>query len=133
MATKIYVNFPVKDLDKSITFFTKLGYTFDFRFTDEKATCMIVDEDIFVMLVAEPFFKTFTEKEICDATRTTETIISLSAESKAAVDKLIKKAVDAGGKASHEPKDYGWMYQHGFQDPDGHLWELIYMDMNKIV
>ncbi len=133
MATMIFVNLPVKDLNKSITFFTKLGYKFDERFTDDKATCMIVDEGINVMLVSEPFFQTFTEKEICDATKTTETIISLSAESKEKVDELTRRAVLAGGKASHEPKDYGWMYQHGFQDPDGHLWELIYMDMNKII
>jgi len=132
MATKIFVNLPVKDLSKSIDFFTKLGYQFNPQFTDEKATCMIVSEDIFVMLVVETFFKTFTKKEICDATAYTETIISLSADKRENVDEMIKKAVQAGGTTPREPTDYGWRYQHGFQDPDGHLWEIIYMDMSKI-
>lgn len=132
MATKIFVNLPVKDLSKSIDFFTKLGYQFNPQFTDEKATCMIVSEDIFVMLVVETFFKTFTKKEICDATAYTETIISLSADKRENVDEMIKKAIQAGGTTPREPTDYGWMYQHGFQDPDGHLWEIIYMDMSKI-
>jgi predicted lactoylglutathione lyase len=132
MATKIFVNLPVKDLNKSIDFFTKLGYKFDPQFTDEKAACMIVSEDIYVMLVVESFFKTFTKKEICDASAYTETIISLSADKRENVDEMIKKAVQAGGTTPHKPTDYGWMYQHGFQDLDGHLWELIYMDMSKI-
>jgi len=129
MATQIYVNLPVKDLDRSVKFFTQLGFSFNPQFTDENATCMIVDENIFVMLLVEPYFKTFIDKEISDATRSTEVIVCLSAESRAKADDLVAKASAAGGKATAS-KDYGFMYQTGFQDPDGHLWELAYMDPN---
>lgn len=128
MATKIFVNLPVKDLQKSIEFFTRLGYTFNPQFTDETATCMIVSEDIFVMLLTHAKFKTFTPKEICDATKSTEVLLCLSCESRAAVDEMVRKAVAAGGAAYSEPQDYGFMYQHGYQDLDGHIWELIYME-----
>lgn len=128
MATKIFVNLPVKDLQKSIEFFTRLGYTFNPQFTDETATCMIVSEDIFVMLLTHAKFKTFTPKEICDATKSTEVLLCLSCESRAAVDEMVRKAVAAGGAAYSEPHDYGFMYQHGYQDLDGHIWELIYME-----
>lgn len=129
MATKIFVNLPVKDLYKSIEFFTKLGYTFNPQFTDEKATCMIVGEDIFVMLLVEPFFKTFTKKEIADATKSTESIICLSADSREKVDEMVSKAVEAGGTTYKEPQNHGeFMYGHGYQDLDGHLWEIMWMD-----
>lgn len=127
MATKIFVNLPVKNLDSSVKFFTRLGYSFNPQFTDENATCMIVDENIFVMLLVEPYFKTFIDKDICDATRSTEVIVCLSAESRAQADDLVAKATAGGGKATAS-KDYGFMYQTGFQDLDGHLWELAYMD-----
>ena len=130
MATQIFVNLPVKDLQKSVQFFTKLGYTFDPQFTDENATCMIVGENIFVMLLVESFFKTFTTKAVCDATKSTEVLVALSAESRAKVDEIVAKAVAAGGTTPVEPKDHGFMYQHGYQDLDGHLWELFYMDPN---
>ena len=130
MATQIFVNLPVKDLKKSVQFFTKLGYTFDPHFTDENATCMIVGENIFVMLLVESFFKTFTRKAICDATKSTEVLMGLSTESRAKVDEIVAKAVAAGGTTPMEPKDHGFMYQHGYQDLDGHLWELFYMDPN---
>ncbi len=128
MATKIFVNLPVKDLSKSIEFFTKLGYSFNPQFTDEKATCMIIGEDIFVMLLVESFFKTFVPNEIADATKSTESIICLSAESREKVDELVKKAIEAGGKTYKEPQDHGFMYGHGYQDLDGHLWEIMWMD-----
>jgi uncharacterized protein len=128
MATQIFVNLPVKDLQKSVQFFTKLGYTFDPQFTDENATCMIVGENIFVMLLVESFFKTFTRKAVCDATQSTEVLMGLSAESRAKVDEIVAKAVAAGGTIPIEPKDHGFMYQHGYQDLDGHLWELFYME-----
>lgn len=128
MATQIFVNLPVKDLNRSVAFFTKLDYQFDPQFTDENATCMIVGENIFVMLLVESFFKTFTNKELCDATRIAEVIVCLSVESRAQVDEMVGKAVAAGATTPNEPKDYGFMYQHGFQDLDGHLWELIYME-----
>lgn len=128
MATKIFVNLPVKDLNKTIEFFTKLGFTFNPQFTDENATCMIVGEDIFVMLLVENFFKTFTKKEICDTAKNTEVIVALSAESREKVDQMITKAFEAGGTESRAPQDHGWMYGRSFQDNDGHLWEIIYMD-----
>ena len=128
MATQIFVNLPVKDLKRSVAFFTKLGYTFDPQFTDDNATCMIVGDNIFVMLLVESFFKTFTPKAVCDATRSTEVLLALSADGRAAVDALVAKAVAAGGTTPTEPKDHGFMYQHGYQDLDGHLWEVFYMD-----
>jgi predicted lactoylglutathione lyase len=128
MATKIFVNLPVKDLNKSVEFFTKLGYKFNPQFTDETATCMIVSDDIFVMLLTHAKFQEFTPQPICDATKSTEVLVCLSCDSKAAVDDLVKKAVAAGGKTHAEPKDYGFMYQHGYMDLDGHIWELIHMD-----
>ena len=128
MATKIFVNLPVKNLPKSIEFFTKLGYKFNPQFTDETATCMIVSEDIFVMLLTEAKFKEFTPKPICDATKSTEVLVCLSCESRQAVSDLVQKAVAAGGTLHAEAKDYGFMFQHGYQDLDGHIWELIYMD-----
>ena len=132
MATKIFVNLPVKDLQKSIAFFTALGYTFNPQFTDEAATCMIISEDIYAMLLTHKRFQDFTPKQICDATKSTEVLICLSCENRTQVDDLVSKAVAAGGTTYSEPKDYGFMYQHCYQDLDGHLWELIYMDPNHV-
>jgi len=132
MARKIFVNLPVKDLNQSVDFFTKLGFTFNPQFTDETATCMIVSEDIFVMLLTQKKFKAFTPKEICDATKSTEVLVCLSCDSRGEVDDLVRKAVGAGGSTYNEPQDHGFMYGHGFQDPDGHIWELAYMDPSAI-
>ncbi len=132
MATQIFVNLPVKDLNRSVSFFTKLGFSFNAQFTDENATCMIVSESIFIMLLVEKFFKTFTQKEISDATKTTEAIIAISVESREQVDAMVKKALEAGGSKSNEPQDHGWMYAHSFQDPDGHLWEVLYTDQEAL-
>lgn len=127
MATQIFVNLPVKNLDQSVEFFTKLGYAFNPQFTDETATCMIVSDDIFVMLLIEDKFKTFTPKAICDATKSTEVLLCLSCESREKVDEMVHKAVTAGGTTYNEPQDHGFMYGHGYQDLDGHIWELIFM------
>ena len=132
MATKIFVNLPVRNLEKSIKFFTKLGYKFNPQFTDETATCMIVSEDIFVMLLTEEKFKTFTPKAICDAMKSTEVLVCLSCESRTQVDEMVRKAVFAGATTYHEPQDHGFMYGHGYQDLDGHIWELIYMDPGAV-
>jgi predicted lactoylglutathione lyase len=132
MSTKIFVNLPVKDLDQSVEFFTKLGFSFNAQFTDETATCMIVSEDIFVMLLTHDKFKTFTPKDICDATKSTEVLVCLSAESRDAVDTMVRQAVAAGGSTYNAPQDYGFMYSHGFQDLDGHIWELAYMEPDAI-
>ena len=128
MATKIFVNLPVKDLNKTVEFFTKLGFTFNPQFTDENTTCMIVGEDIFVMLLVEKFFKTFTKKEICDATKDAEVIVALSAESREKVDQMMNRVLEAGGRESRQAEDQGWMYGRSFQDIDGHIREIIYME-----
>jgi predicted lactoylglutathione lyase len=132
MATQIYVNLPVKNLNQSIEFFTQLGYTFNPQFTDETATCMIVSSNIFVMLLTEAKFKTFTPKAICDATKSTEVLVCLSCESRADVDDMVRIAVAAGGTTYNEPQDHGFMYAHGYQDLDGHIWELIYMEPSAV-
>lgn len=128
MATKIFINLPVRNLQKSIDFFTKLGFTFNPQFTDDKATCMIIGENIFAMLLVEDRFKDFTRKPISDASKTTEVLIALDAESREKVDEMIKKAVEAGGTTYAQPQDHGWMYGHSFADLDGHQWEILYMD-----
>lgn len=132
MAQEIFVNLPVKDLDRSVEFFTKLGYTFNAQFTDKNATCMVISDTIYVMLLVEPFFQTFTKKQIADAKTTTESIICLSADSKEAVDSLISKAVAAGGTKPKEIKDEGWMCYGAYEDLDGHIWEIMYMDVSKM-
>lgn len=128
MAAQIFVNLPVKKLNQSVAFFIKLGYVFNPQFTDETAACMIVSDDIFVMLLTEDKFKTFTPKAICDATKSTEVLVCLSSESRKEVDEMVRKAVAAGGTTYNEPQDHGFMYGHGFQDLDGHIWELVYME-----
>jgi predicted lactoylglutathione lyase len=130
MAKKIFLNIAVNDLDRSVAFFTKLGFTFNPQFTDENATCMIISEDIFVMLLVKKFFQTFTKKTIADSTKSTEAIIALSVDSREEVDQMVSKALASGGSASNDKQDHGWMYIHSFQDPDGHLWEVCYMDPN---
>lgn len=128
MNTQIWVNLPIKNLKRSVEFFTKLGYTFNPQFTDENATCMIVGENIFVMLLVEKFFQSFTDKTICDATQSAEVMMGLSCASRSEVDAMVRKAVAAGGKTPRKPQDHGFMYGHGYEDLDGHIWELFYME-----
>jgi predicted lactoylglutathione lyase len=128
MSTKIFVNLPVKDLGRSIDFFTALGFSFAPAFTDENAGCLVISEDIYAMLLVEPFFQTFTTKEIVDATKGTEAIVALGVESRERVDELVDKALAAGGGPANDTNDQGFMYGRSFQDPDGHLWEVVYMD-----
>src|SRR5215831_2299502 len=132
MTQKIFVNLPVRDLRKSMDFFGKLGFTFNPQFTDETAACMTISEDIFVMLLTENKFKTFTPKQICDATKSTEVLVCLSSASRDEVNEMVRKAVAAGGTAYNEPEDHGFMYGHGFQDLDGHIWELAFMEPSAI-
>lgn len=131
MAKQIFVNFPVKDLKKSMEFFSMLGFSFNELFTDDKAACMVIGENIYSMLLQVEFFKGFTKKEIADAKKTTEVLIAIDAESREAVDELVRKAVDAGGLIYNEPQDHGWMYGHSFADLDGHQWEILYMDESQ--
>ncbi|MBK7873073.1 MAG: VOC family protein [Saprospiraceae bacterium] len=132
MATQIYVNLPVKNLNKSIEFFTKLGFSFNPQFTDESATCMIIGDNIYAMLLVEERFKDFTKKPITDATKSTEVLIAIDAATRADVDTMVKNAIAAGGSTYADPMDYGWMYQHSFADLDGHQWEILYMDESAI-
>jgi predicted lactoylglutathione lyase len=128
MPSQMFVNLPVKDLKRSVEFFTKLGYTFNPKFTDENATCMVISENNFAMLLVEPMFKTFTPKAIADARSTTEVLVALSLDSREAVDQLMEKAFAAGAGRYKEPQDHGFMYAWGFEDLDGHIWEYFWMD-----
>ena len=132
MSKNIFVNLPVKDLSKSMEFFTKLGFKFNPQFTDDKAACMIIGENIYAMLLLEKFFKTFTKKEISNAKKSTEVLIAVDTESREKVDEMINKAVKAGGSIYNNPQDHGWMYGHSFADLDGHQWEVLYMDEDAI-
>lgn len=132
MAKQIFVNIPVKDLNIAIEFYTKLGFTFNQQFTDENATCMIVSENIMIMLLREEFFKQFTPKAISNAKESTEVLICISADSREEVDQYVRLAIEAGGKALMPKQDHGWMYGHGFEDLDGHMWEISYMDMSAL-
>ena len=132
MAQKIFVSLPVRDLKNSMDFFGKLGFTFNAQFTDETAACMVIGEDIYVMLLSEKKFKTFTPKQIYDATKSTEVLVCLSSASRNEVKEMVRKAVAAGGTTYKEPQDHGFMYGHGFQDLDGHIWELAFMEPSAI-
>ena len=130
MATKILVNLPVKDLKRSMDFFTGLGFAFNPQFTDETAASMIFSEDGYAMLLTHDKWKEFTSKEICDTQKSAEVIVALSVDSKEAVNEMVDKAIQGGGSEPVSAKDYGFMYQRSFQDPDGHLWEVLWMDMS---
>ncbi|MBO9565600.1 MAG: VOC family protein [Niastella sp.] len=132
MATKVFINLPVKNLDKSMDFFKNLGYSFNPQFTDDKAACMVISDSIFVMLLIESYFQTFTRKAVSDATKATEVLIALDANSRDEVKELVNKAKTLGATIYAEPQDHGWMYQHSFADLDGHQWELAYMDMSQL-
>lgn len=129
---KIFVNLAVRDLKKSMEFFSKLGFEFNPRFTDDKAACMVLSEEGFVMLLGTPFFKTFTKREICDTSTHTEALLALSCSSRAEVDDLVKKAIAAGGKHAMDPQDHGFMYGWSFYDLDGHHWEVVWMDPKAV-
>lgn len=128
MNRQIYVNLPVRDLERSKTFFSRLGFGFNAQFTNEQAACMVVAGDIYVMLLAQSFFQTFTTKPVADANKSTEVLVCLSCASRAEVDALVATALEAGGRTPNAPQDHGFMYGHGFEDPDGHIWELVYME-----
>ena len=127
MTTQIFVNLPVKHLRNSIGFFEKLGFSLNPQFTDDTAACMIVSNDIYVMLLTREKFQTFTPKQICDASKSTEVLVCLTCDTRQKVDERVKAAIAADGSTYNQPEDHGFMYQHGFQDLDGHIWELVYM------
>jgi len=128
MKTKIFINLPIADLPRSLAFFKALGYAHNPQFTDDTAACIVISEEIHVMVLTHAKFREFTPKDICDTTKATEVLLCLSCESRAQVDEMVANAVTAGGSTYAEPKDYGFMYQHSFQDPDGHQWELVHMN-----
>jgi uncharacterized protein len=132
VTTNIFLNLPVKSLDTSVKFFEALGYTFNKQFTDENATCLVISENIYAMLLVEPFFQTFTNKQIADTSRQTEVLIALSVDSRADVDTLVDKALAAGGTYANDPQDQGFMYSRSFQDPDGHTWEILFMEPSHV-
>lgn len=132
MGTKVFVNLPVKDLDKSKEFFAKLGFSFNLQFTNKNAACMVISEDNYAMLLVESFFKTFTKKEIVNAKQSTEVLVALSAENKENVDKMLHAALAAGAKEANEPQDHGFMYGRSFEDLDGHIWEIFWMDPKMV-
>jgi predicted lactoylglutathione lyase len=132
MTRKIFVNLPVRNLDRSKEFFSTLGFNFNAQFTDEKAACMVISDEAYVMLLSEPFFKTFTKREQCDTARATEALMALSCASRAEVDEIVRKAIDAGGRHAMDPIDHGFMYGWSFYDLDGHHWEVLWMDPNAI-
>ena len=129
MSTKIFVNLPVKNLDRSMAFFKKLGYTFNPQFTDETAACMVISEDIYTMLLTEKKFSEFTKKPVADATKTTEVLTALSMDSRQEVDRVVDTALKAGATEAREPMDLGFMYHRSFNDLDGHIWEIFHMNM----
>jgi uncharacterized protein len=127
-ARKIFLNLSVRDLKKSMELFTKLGFEFNPQFTDDKAACMVISKDAYVMLLTEKFFKGFTRRELCDTSKATEALIAISCNSRAEVDEMVKKAIAAGGKPALDPQDHGFMYAWSFYDLDGHHWEVLWMD-----
>ncbi|SAI71606.1 Predicted lactoylglutathione lyase [Bordetella ansorpii] len=128
MPKQIFVNLPVADLDRSVAFFTGLGFSFNPQFTDKNATCMIIGENIHAMLLVRDYFKTFCSKPVADASKATEVLIALNCDSRAEVEAMVEKALAAGGTAPRKAQDHGFMYQHGFDDLDGHAWEVFYMN-----
>jgi len=131
MAKKIFINLPVADLQKAMTFYTEIGFTNNPQFTDETAACMVLTDEIYVMLLTHLKFKEFTKKEIGNAFTMASVINSLSVDGEDEVNTMAEKALSAGGKETNAPKDYGFMQQRSFQDLDGHLWEVLYMDVTK--
>ncbi|MCE9666389.1 VOC family protein [Myxococcus stipitatus] len=125
---KLFVNLAVRDLKRSMDFFAALGFTFNPKFTNEQAACMVLSEEGFVMLLTEPYFKTFTQRAVCDTRTQTEGLFALSCSSRAEVDELVKKALAAGGTHAMPPQDHGFMYGWSFYDLDGHHWEVMWMD-----
>ena len=131
MPRNLYVNLPVKNLDRTVDFFAALGFAFNPKFTDENATCMIVNDSTSVMLLVEPYFATFTGKPVSDAHKATETLLAMSVDSRAEVDDFVARAIAKGATEYAEPKDYGFMYQRGIADLDGHQWEVFHMDESQ--
>jgi predicted lactoylglutathione lyase len=128
MSRMMFVNLPVRDLARSVAFFSTLGFAFNASFSDERATCMVISDAACVMLLVRPYFATFTTKDVADAGAGTAVILTVSAASRAEVDALADQALELGGRAAREPSDEGYMYGRSFYDLDGHAWEVMWMD-----
>lgn len=124
----IFINLPVKNLNESINFFKELGFKFNPQFSDETTSCMIISENIYALIMIEETFKSYSKKEIVDTSKSAEAIFCLTTESREQVNELVNRAVSSGGRTYSAPQDLGFMYGWGFQDLDGHIWELTYMD-----
>lgn len=128
----IFVNLATNDLETSKKFFTELGYSINPQFTTDDCACVVISETIVAMLLTRQRYQDFTNKEIADSAKTSEVLLCLSAESRAKVDELVDKALAAGGAPAGEPQDHGFMYGRSFQDPDGHTWEVVWMDPSAV-
>jgi uncharacterized protein len=133
MPNQIFVNLPVRDLDRSMAFFKSLGFTFNRQFTDDTAACMVISDTIYAMLLTHDKFRQFTKKKIADATKTTEVLTALSVDSRDAVNEMVDGAIAAGGTEPRDPTDYGFMFQRAFDDLDGHTWEIIWMNPDHVM
>jgi len=130
--TQIYVNLPVKDVQKTREFWTKLGFSINEQFSDEKAICVIMKENhIYAMFLKEEFFKTFTDRPVAKG-ETTQTLLAIGVNSREEVEHMVKTATENGGSTYSEPQDHGWMYQRAFSDLNGHQWEVMFADMSKL-
>jgi predicted lactoylglutathione lyase len=127
MRTQLFINLPVADLPRTLTFWKALGFSTNPQFTDETAACIVFSEEIYLMALTHAKWRGFTTKAICDTSKAAEVSLCLTCESRAKVDELIAKAVAAGGAKEPEPTDHGFMYLQGFDDPDGHHWELVHL------
>ena len=127
MCSQVFINLPVADLPRSLAFFKALGFSHNPQFTDDTAACIVISEHIHIMVLTHPKFLEFTSKTLCNTSKSIEVINCLNCDSRAEVEDLVAKAAAAGGTIYAEPKDYGFMYQHSFADPDGHCWELVHM------
>ncbi|MFX3634304.1 MAG: VOC family protein [Candidatus Pristimantibacillus sp.] len=126
--SKTFINLPVKDLKKTMDFFRQVGFEFNMQFTDENATSMVINDNTYAMMLVEPFFQSFTKKELVDTTKYTEMLVALAVDSRAQVDEIVNRAFAAGGTPSNEPQDFGHMYSWSFQDINGHIWEVFHME-----
>jgi predicted lactoylglutathione lyase len=129
---EMFVNLMVKDLPRSKAFWEGLGFSFNPQFTNENGACLVMGENLYAMLLTEPFYKGFITKAPADTTTTTEVLVAIALESRKAVEEMVEKALKSGGAAHKPPQDHGWMYGHSFQDPDGHVWEPMYADVSKL-
>ena len=132
MKAQIFINLPVKNIEKSLHFYTKMGCTNNPQFSDESAKCMLFSEEIFVMLLTEERFKTFINKPIADVANTTAVLLSIAVESVDKMNEIVENALAGGGTEPMPAKDYGFMQQRTLADPDGHIWEIFFMDVSKI-